>query len=183
MWRKMAPKGELLFETGEHRVRRVSEQDAPLLRELGERCLEHLELHYGSPADPGQMIRELLTDLPPGKTLGDKFGMGVFDGANRLVGAIDVIRDYPEPREWYLGLLVLEPGQRNRRLGSKLMDGLSGWLLQRDAAWLRLAVSEHNPAGQRFWRRGGFHPVKQVLAEFGHKKSLFHVMRRALEVR
>ena len=84
------------------------------------------------------MIRELLTDLPPGKTLGDKFGMGVFDGADRLVGAIDVIRDYPEPREWYLGLLVLEPGQRNQGLGTKLLDALIHWLLRREpriCAW------------------------------------------------
>ncbi len=183
MWRKMAPRGEVLFEVGNHRVRRLSEEDAPLIRELGERCLEHIELHYGAPPDPGQLIRDVLTDLPPGKTLGDKFGMGVFDGAERLVGAIDVIRDYPEPREWYLGLLVLDPGQRNQGLGTKLMDALTRWLLQRDAAWLRLTVSEHNPAGQRFWKREGFQPVKQVLAEFGNKKSVFHILRRALEVR
>lgn len=183
MWRTIAPRRETLFEVGKYRVQRVSEEDAPIIRELGQRCLEHLELHYGSPADPAQMIRDLLTDLPPGKTLGDKFGMGVFDGSDRLVGAIDVIRDYPEPREWYLGLLVLEPGQRNQGLGAKLMDALTLWLRQWDAAYLRLAVSEHNAAGQRFWKRGGFEPVKQVLAEFGNKKSVFHVLRRPLEVR
>lgn len=183
MWRTMSPRAETLFEVGKYRVRRVSKEDAPIIRELGERCLEHLELHYGSPPDPAQMIRELLTDLPPGKTLDDKFGMGVFDGSGHLVGAIDVIRDYPEPREWYLGLLVLEPAQRNQGLGARLLGALTRWLLLRDAAYLRLAVSEHNAAGQRFWKRGGFEPVKQVLAEFGNKKSVFHVLRRALEVR
>ncbi|HYO70584.1 MAG TPA: GNAT family N-acetyltransferase [Archangium sp.] len=179
----MTPKGETLFEVGKYRVRRLSEEDAPIIRALGERCLDHLELHYGSPPDPAQMIRDLLTDLPPGKTLGDKFGMGVFDGAGHLVGAIDVIRDYPEPREWYLGLLVLDPAWRNQRLGAKLLEALTQWLHRRDAAYLRLAVSEHNAAGQRFWKRAGFEPVKQVLAEFGNKKSVFHVLRRALEVR
>lgn len=183
MWRTMAPRGEFLFEIGEYRARRLQEEDAPLIRELGERCLEYLELHYGSPPDPGQMVRELLTDLPPGKTPGDKFGMGVFDGTGRLVGAIDVVRDYPEPREWYLGLLVLEPGQRNQGRGGELMGALTQWLLRQDAAYLRLAVSEHNTAGQRFWRREGFQTVKQVLAGFGNKHSVFHIMRRALEVR
>ncbi|QRN97435.1 GNAT family N-acetyltransferase [Archangium violaceum] len=183
MWRTTAPRSEFLFEVGEYRVRRVSEEDTPLLRELGERCLEHIELHYGSPPDPAQMIRELLSDLPPNKTLADKFGMGVFDGTGRLVGGIDVIRDYPEPGEWYLGLLVLDPGHRNHGLGEKLMDALIGWLRRREAAYLRLAVSEHNAAGQRFWTRLGFQPVKQVIAEFGNRQSVFHVMRRALEVR
>ncbi|MGZ3457593.1 MAG: N-acetyltransferase family protein [Archangium sp.] len=179
----MTPRGEALFKVGAYRVRRVSERDAPILRELGERCLEHLELHYGSPPDPEQMIRELLSDLPPGKALGDKFGMGVFDGAGRLVGGIDVIRDYPEPREWYLGLLVLDPKHRGHGLGAKLMAALTRWLLEQDAAYLRLAVSEHNEAGQRFWTRMGFQPVKQVIAEFGNRRSVFHVMRRALEER
>jgi ribosomal protein S18 acetylase RimI-like enzyme len=183
MWRTTSPRGESLFEVGEYRVRRVSEEDAPLLCELGERCLEHIELHYGSPPDPTQMIRELLSDLPPNKTLADKFGMGVFDGAGRLVGGIDVIRDYPEPHEWYLGLLVLAPSHRNHGLGARLMAALTGWLRRREAAYLRLAVSEHNAAGQRFWARQGFEPVKQVIAEFGNRQSVFHVLRRALETR
>lgn len=183
MWRTRAPRGDKLFEVGEYRVCRFSEEDAPIIRELGERCLEHIELHYGSPPDPAQMIRDLLSDLPPTKTLEDKFGMGVFDGAGQLVGGIDVIRDYPEPREWYLGLLVLDPAHRNHGLGARLMAALTQWLRQQEAAYLRLAVSEHNEAGQRFWARLGFTPVKQVIAEFGNKQSVFHVMRRALEVR
>jgi GNAT superfamily N-acetyltransferase len=183
MWRTTAPRGELLFEVGDYRVRRVSEQDAPSIRKLGERCLEYIELHYGSPPDPAQMIRELLTDLPPHKTLADKFGMGVFTGTHRLVGAIDVIRDHPEPREWYLGVMVLDPEHRNHGLGARLMDALTQWLVGQGAAHLRLAVSEHNEAGQRFWARRGFEPVKQVIAEFGNKQSIFHVMRRTLEVR
>lgn len=183
MWRMMAPRGDTLFEVDAFRVRRVSRAEAPLLRELGERCLEHIELHYGTPPDPEQVIRELLSELPPGKELADKFGLGVFDGAGRLVGGIDVVRDYPEPREWYLGLMLLDPEHRERGLGTKLLAELVRWLRGQGAAYLRLAVSEHNEAGRRFWERGGFEPVKQVIAEFGNKKSVFHVMRRALETR
>ena len=181
MWRMMAPRSEALFEVEAYRVQRLSQEDAPLLRKLGERCREHLELHYGSPPDPEQLVRDLLTDLPPGKPLADKFGMGVFDGAGRLVGGIDVVRDYPEPGEWYLGLLVLEPRHRSQGLGTKLMGALVHWLREQGARSLRLAVSEHNEAGRRFWTRQGFEPVKQVIAEFGNKQSVFHVMRRTLE--
>jgi GNAT superfamily N-acetyltransferase len=183
MWRMMTPRGETLFEVEAYRVRRVSEGDAPLLRKLGERCLEHIELHYGSPPDPAQIIRDLLSDLPPGKELADKFGLGIFDGAGRLVGGIDVIRDYPEPREWYLGLMLLDPEHRGRGLGTKLFARLEQWLRGQGGEALRLAVSEHNAAGRRFWARAGFEPVKQVIAEFGNKQSVFHVMRRTLEAR
>ncbi|HLM46985.1 MAG TPA: GNAT family N-acetyltransferase, partial [Myxococcaceae bacterium] len=117
----MAPRGEALFEVEAYRVQRISEEDAPLLRKLGERCGDHLELHYGSPVDPEQLVRDLVTDLPPGKSLADKFGLGLFESAGRLVGGIDVVRDYPEPREWYLGLMLLDPAHRNRGLGAKLI--------------------------------------------------------------
>lgn len=170
-----------MFEVETYRVRRVSEGDAPLLRKLGERCLEHIELHYGFPPDPAQIVLDMLSDLPPGKELSDKFGLGVFDGAGRLVGGIDVIRDYPEPREWYLGLMLLDPEHRDQGLGTKLFASLVHWLRGQGVGALRLAVSEHNEAGRRFWAREGFEPVKQVLAEFGKKQSVFHVMRRTLE--
>ncbi|HEX8824465.1 MAG TPA: GNAT family N-acetyltransferase [Archangium sp.] len=179
----MAPREETLFEVEAYRVRRISREDAPLVRKLGERCLEHIELHYGSPPDPQQLVHDLLTDLPPGKTLADKFGLGVHEGGGWLVGGIDVVRDYPEPGEWYLGLLVLDPRHRARGLGTKLMAELVHWLRGQGARSLRLAVSEHNESGRRFWERQGFEPVKQVIAEFGNKQSVFHVMRRTLEER
>lgn len=169
-----------LFEVEAYQVRRVSREDAPIIRKLGKRCLEYIELHYGSPPDPEQMVRELLTELPPGKQLTDKHGLGVFNGAGRLVGGIDVIRDFPEPREWYLGLMVLDPKHRGHGVGAKLFAELTHWLRGQSAAYLRLAVSEQNEAGQRFWTRLGFQPVKQVIAEFGNKRSVFHIMRHEL---
>jgi GNAT superfamily N-acetyltransferase len=175
----MFRRGSTLFEVDGYQVRQVSQDDKRLIRKLGERCLEHIELHYGSPPDPEQLIRDLLSDLPPGKELGDKFGLGLFDGG-RLVGGVDVVRDYPEPREWYLGLMLLDPEHRNRGLGAKLLAALVRWLRSQDVDFLRLAVSEHNESGLRFWTRQGFEPVKQVLAEFGNKRSVFHVMRLTL---
>ena len=170
-----------MFETRVYRVRRLSQEDAPLVSGLGAHCQAYLELHYGAPADPSHLVRELLSDLPPGRSLEDKWGLGLFDDAGHLLGGLDVVRDHPEPGEWYLGLLILAPGQRGEGRGTALLEDLVGELRRRGARGLRLAVSEHNPAGLRFWTRQGFTPVRQVLARFGHQESVFHVLRRALE--
>ena len=151
------------------------------MRALAERCGEYLELHYGAPADPQHLVRELLWELPPGKALDDKFSLGLFEQGEQLVGGLDVIQDYPEPREWYLGLLVLAPEQRGQGRGAAVLQALVEWLRVRGARGVRLAVSEHNAPGLRFWTRAGFRPLRQVMAEFGHKRSLFHVVRLPLE--
>lgn len=149
------------------------------MRALAERCGEYLELHYGAPADPQHLMRELLSELPPGKSLEDKFALGLFE-EERLIGVLDVVRDYPEPHEWYLGLLVLVPEQRGQGRGRAILQTLMHWLRDQGAHGIRLAVSEHNPAGQRFWARAGFLPLRQVMAEFGRRRSLFHVLRLPL---
>ncbi len=161
-------------------ARRLDEKDTAALQALCEACVSFHLLIEGRPPRPDE-AQHLLAELPPGKTLTDKFFFGLFTPRPRLCGALDLLRDYREPGEWYLGLLVLDPGHRSQGLGTKLMVALVHWLREQGARSLRLAVSEHNEAGRRFWERQGFEPVKQVIAEFGNKQSVFHVMRRTLE--
>ncbi len=175
-----ATRGQALFDLGAHQVWRLGPEAAPLVHGLGARCPDYLEAHYGAPADTAHLVRELLSDLPPGRTLGDKFSLGVFDAGRRLVGALDVVRDYPEPREWYLGVLVLAPEHRQHGLGAILRQAVKGWARREGAAGLRLAVAEHNTRARRFWSREGFTPVSQVRAEFGTRQSVFHILRTSL---
>ena len=76
-----------------------------------------------------------------------------------LVGAIDLLRDYPAADEWYIGLLLLEPDARGARLGRSIVDALVVWILRQEGRYIRLAVQDQNVAGARFWRRCGFRPA------------------------
>ena len=80
----------------------------------------------------------------------------VFSGERRLVGALDAIRDYPEPGEWWIGLLLLEPKVRNNHgLGGRIFQVCERWLAAQEADGIRLAVLEQNVRAARFWRRFG----------------------------
>jgi ribosomal protein S18 acetylase RimI-like enzyme len=131
--------------------------DAADLQGLLERCEDFQVLINGAPAAPDAAVK-LLASAPPGHPPEKKQVLGVRrDGA--LIGAIDLLQDYPAANEWYLGLLLLEPGARNERLGRRIVDALAVWVVRQDGRYLRLVVQDVNVAGARFWRRCGFRPA------------------------
>ncbi len=142
-------------------------------------CRDYVELVTGAPPGPDE-ARELLTALPPGKTSEDKFAIGFFDAPGHLVGLLDVIRDYPQAREWYLGLLLFGPSSRGKRLGERVVRRLEEWVRAEGGTAIHLIVTEENPGAIRFWRRMGFEvrgPGKQVLRD---RESVFLRMTREL---
>src|SRR5512139_3950475 len=96
---------------------RLRPADEAELQAFYEQCRDYVELVTGEPPGPGE-ARALLSDLPPGKQPADKYVFGFREGATgRLVGVLDLVRDYPRPREWYLSLLLFGPASRGRRYG------------------------------------------------------------------
>jgi GNAT superfamily N-acetyltransferase len=135
-------------------ARRIDEKDTAAFQALCEACADYHLLIQGEPAGPDE-AREQLHLLPPGKTLEDKFVFGLFTPRPRMCGVLDLARDYREPGEWYLGLLLLEPGARGHGLGAQVLRAAEDWTRSQGARRMRLACAEQNEAGQRFWERQG----------------------------
>ena len=136
-------------------ARRINEKDTAALQALCEACADYHTLIEGQPAGPDE-ARHQLALLPPGKTQEDKFVFGLFTPRPRLCGVLDLARDYREPGEWYLGLLLLEPGVRGRGLGEQVLRAAEDWAHSQGARRMRLACAEQNEAGRRFWERQGY---------------------------
>ncbi|XXF76073.1 GNAT family N-acetyltransferase [Myxococcaceae bacterium GXIMD 01537] len=142
------------------RARRLTEADAGALQALCEACEDYHWLVYGQPAGPDE-ARELLAELPPGRTRADKFLFGLFTPRPRLCGVLDLVRDVREPGEWYLGLLLLEPGARGQGHGARVVQAAESWARGQGAHRMRLAVAEQNAAGRGFWERQGYREDKR----------------------
>lgn len=77
------------------------------------------------------MSLDKLAALPPGKSLSDKFSLGIYKPDNQMVGYLDLVRDFPSTGEWHIGLLMLDPqmifgtGEPHLR-GHSSMDYLPG---------------------------------------------------------
>jgi GNAT superfamily N-acetyltransferase len=149
------------------------------LQAFYERCRDYFELVTGQPPSPTE-ARELLRALPQGKRREDKFAIGLFDAPGHLVGILDVIRDFPRPREWYLGLLLFEPTLRGQKLGDRVYHRLEEWVVAQGGVALHLIVEEVNPRALRFWERMGFEVRGMGKRTLGGRESVFLRMTREL---
>lgn len=134
---------------------RLDEARADELQAFLDRCREYFELVTGQPPGPREAA-DLLRALPRGKNREDKFVLGLFDAPGHLIGVLDVIRDFPRPREWFLGLLMFEPTLRGKKLGDRVFRRLEEWIRAQGGTAIHLVVEEVNPGALRFWQRMGF---------------------------
>lgn len=145
-----------MFRVEGYRVVKLGVAAVPALQGLHERCHVFLELFYGHPPRPGDAA-QLLEELPEGKAPEDKFLFGLYpEGVESMVGVLESIRGFPDPGEWFLGVLMIDPAYRNVRLGTRLVEAFERWARAQGATGLRALVQEQNPGALRFWQRQGF---------------------------
>jgi RimJ/RimL family protein N-acetyltransferase len=167
-----------LFHTEDFTALELSAEYAEQLQTLCERCADYSEMIEGKPPDSAA-AQNLFYALPDGKEYDDKFLIGIFN-SDKLIGVLDVIRDYPDKDIWFIGLLMLEPAQRSKSIGTKIMKSLENWVSGLGARQLRLSVAEENTKALNFWRRVGFQETGVKLQKkFGNKEHTMIIMNRS----
>jgi len=162
-----------------HTASRLTLADAPALQRLCERCGDYYLMEEGAPAAP-DTAEHLLTVLPPRKTHADKYVAGIRAPGGELVGVLDLIRDFPGEREWWIGFLLLDPAARAARLGSRIVEEVARAVAAAGGTVIQLGVLEPNVAGERFWRRHGFAELRRqpYTARSGHPGRVIVMCRR-----
>jgi SAM-dependent methyltransferase/GNAT superfamily N-acetyltransferase len=143
-------------------LRELTEADRDALQALYERCADHFLLHEGRAAHPTE-ARDDWDDVPDGTPRSHKHVVGLL--APGLAGVAEVVRDWPRPRTWIIGLMLLEPAARGRATGTLIVAAIDEWAARAGADTLRVAVKPVNTGGMAFWRRLGFEPVPAVGAD------------------
>ena len=139
------------------------------LQELLERCADFEVMVTGSPPDAYAAV-DLLAEVPPEHSLRDKMVVGVWTDQG-LTAVIDLLRDFPDPHAWYLGLLLVAPEARGRGLGATVVAALRRWVVAQGGWTIRLIVQEQNPDAQRFWLRQGFVEVGRTVQELEDRSN------------
>lgn len=156
-------------------------KDEGILQQLYEQCTDYSCLIDGHPPSPSAASEEFLA-VPEGKTLQDKFMIGLFDACNNLVGLIEGIRYYPDDSTWWVGLMMLAPSQRGEGNGSEFYRAFERWASAHGAQQVSLSVVEENEQGFRFWQKVGFEVTRLTPPrQFGNKTHALYVMRRNVD--
>ena len=165
---------------GDHayNIRLLSGNDESDVQALCERCADFSELIEGRPPekDAGHSI---LFDLPPGKELNDKYVFGIYKENEEneiLIAVIDMIKDYKVTGEWIIGLLMIDPSERENGLGRTLHDLIKAWVSQENGVKLRIGVVEENQKGYKFWCEMGYAEVDRAKSTYGNKEHTVIVM-------
>ncbi len=169
-----------LFDVRSYRVSFLRPEDGPDLQALFERDPRYFQLVFGHPPGTAE-AQSTYTALPEGKGYEDKLLLGVFGSDQGLIGIADLIRDYPTPGTWTVGLLFLDPSVRGDGLGQELYSALERWAAAQGAQELRLGVVEQNEGARRFFERVGFDVVgEEPDAKTGIRASDILVMVKRL---
>lgn len=155
------------------------ERDAAAVTDLYLRAADYVLLEGGTPPTAA-MTQDFFDDAPPGGDPSEGAKLGLFDG-ERLVGIADLAFGWPEPRDAYLGTMILAPEARGRGLGTTFLRAVEAEARARHAPRLLLAVLEDNPRGRAFWEREGFRVVRTFPpARMGMRDHVRHRMEKRL---
>lgn len=123
-----------------------------------------------------EKVKEIFTALPPGKSYEDKFVLGIFKGSGKLIGVIDVVKNFTFDGEWIIGLLIIDPKERENGLGKSVHEALIAWAVKLGAKSFRVAAIEDNHRGIKFWSGLGYTKIKEVNMDFVAKIHTVNVM-------
>ena len=158
---------------------RLAPEDLSDVTRLCFRCSAFFELIEGQPVSDAT-AEEILGELEPEYSHGVKHVWGAKKEGG-LIAVAGLLEGHPLVREWYIGLLLIDPKHRRRGLGSRLCASLLDWIARLDGVAVRLVVQQQNPGARVFWERQGFVLERQSLSRTGALENAVWVMVRQLK--
>jgi GNAT superfamily N-acetyltransferase len=153
------------------------------VRDFYDGAADYVLLECGAEPDEATVL-DFFEGVPPGGDLAASYKLGLFTVEGRLAGIADLGFGFPERRDAYIGLMLLDPAFRGAGLGRVFLDRMVTLARQRDAPRLLVAVLDDNPRARAFWERNGFRVVLTTAPVVrGRRMHVFHRMeRRLLEI-
>jgi GNAT superfamily N-acetyltransferase len=138
------------------RLRELTRSDLPALQSLLERGSDYFLLHEGRHPTATE-ARDEWDVVPSGTPRSHKHLLGLL--GPDLVGVAEVVRGWPRPATWNIGLLLLDPAVRRHGAGARTVSAIDAWAARSGADRLRISVIAANAGALDFWQGLGFTTV------------------------
>jgi ribosomal protein S18 acetylase RimI-like enzyme len=170
-----------LFSAGEFAAVELGPADIPRLQRLLERCVDYFELVGGEAPGP-QEAAEMLVDRPPGRPVDSGMAIGLISADGALCGVISAARDYPQPGEWWIGLILVDPARRSQGLGAAACRGFEEFAARGGARQVGIGVVQANQKALHFWKRLGYEQVERRPPQrYGQRDHVVLVLKKQLD--
>lgn len=102
-------------------------------------------------------IKEVLTELPPNKTMDDKFFLGFYKD-NQLVAILDLITGYPNINTAFIGWFMMNQDFQRTGIGTEIIAEILFYLKEENFRYVRLGYIKGNQESESFWLKNKFIP-------------------------
>lgn len=160
-------------------LQKITPKDSTIVLQLFVDCADYFQLAEDKFPDT-VTLSEFFEDCPPTHTLDDKISLGVFEN-NRLIGVVDMLRNYVTEGEWMIGLLLLRPTARGNGVGNIVHQQLIKIAQDGGAKQLRIGVVTQNTKGLAFWKGLGYQEIKRTEPiRFGNRDNVVIILQLAI---
>lgn len=162
-----------------YKIKFLTLQDRETIQKFMNESPDYFLMESGRPA-VDEDVRSLLFDLPPASPPENKYVLGLeYNG--RLAAIMDVLKDYPESRILWIGLLLIHPDFRGQGLGREILRSLRVTVQKAGVREIRLGVLEENQSALVFWQKLGFKEIeRKFYRQFGNKVHSVIVMGKVI---
>lgn len=148
----------------EFSVRKLTESDVEVIFNL---CQENTLYYQYCKAKPTK--EQILNDLhitPPGIGEDRKYYAGFFRN-HELLAVMDLIDGYPEKDTAFIGFFMVRTSVQKRGIGSRIISETADYLKKAGKTTIQLGIDKGNPQSAAFWKKNGFHIIKEVIRDSG----------------
>jgi len=128
--------------------------DIARVRRVFDAATDYVFLEYGT-APNDALIKDFFQDRPPQVPAANCHHIGIEKDGD-VIGAAGFLFGFPKPTDCYIGLLILAPLERDRGIGTRVVEHITASARSQGAMRLLIAVLDENHKGRAFWNAQGF---------------------------
>lgn len=137
-------------------VKQFTEKDIPEIYTLAKMNTTYYKYMNMKPTH--ENLKEVITALPPNKSLEDKFFLGFYHD-NNLVAILDLILKYPNDNTAFIGWFMLNKEMQHKGIGTKIITDILLCLKENNFSFVRLGYIKGNSESKKFWIKNDFKPT------------------------
>ena len=129
-------------------------------------CRENRRYYRYAKTEPTKRnLTEVISEMPDGTESSQKHFMGFWDKEGELVAICDLITDYKEKGEAFIGWFMVDAKRQGQGIGSQIFADMRASLSAQGYHYLELGVIENNTEAAAFWTSVGFERTGKVIAQ------------------